>query len=83
MPRRSDEPGTDNWRCLWESNKRSHPRCVRAWLRQLSDSPPLPVASTVPLLTSDSSNTGTMTSNLVIQLPEDQFLYWRHDMEKK
>ena len=24
-----------------------------------------------------------MTSNPVIQLPEDQFLHWRQDMEKK
>ena len=66
MPRRPDEPGTDNWRRLWKSNKMSHRQRVRAWLRQLSDSPPLPIALTVPLPTSDSRNTGSMTSNLVI-----------------
>ena len=33
--------------------------------------------------TSGSSDTSVMTSNQVIQSPEDQFLHWRQDMEKK
>ena len=56
---------------------------ARAWLQQLSDSPPPPVAPTIPLLTSDSSDTVAMSSYPVIQSPEDQFLHWRQDMEKK
>ena len=83
MPRRSDDPSTNNWRHLWESNKKSHRRHARAWLRQLSDSPPSPVPQTVPLPTSDSSDTVAMLSNPVIQSPEDQFLHWFQDMEKK
>ena len=77
MPRRSDEPGTDNWRRLWESNKKSHRRHARAWLQRLSNSPSPPVPA------SNSSDTSAMTSNPVIQSLEDQFLYWRQDMEKK
>ena len=37
----------------------------------------------VPLPTSDSSETGAMTSNPVIQLPEDQFLHWHQHIAKK
>ena len=37
----------------------------------------------VPLPTFDSSDIVAMSSNLVIQLPEDQFLHWHQDMEKK
>ena len=83
MPRRSDNPSTDNWLCLWELNKKSHRRRARAWLRQLSSSPSQLVAPTVPIPTFDSSDTGAMTSNPVIQSPENQFLHWRQDMEKK
>ena len=42
-----------------------------------------PIAPTVTLPTFDSSDAGAMTSNLVIQSPEDQFLHWRQDMEEK
>ena len=83
MPWRSDDSGIDNWRRLWESNKKSHRQCARAWLQQLSSSPSPPVALTVPIPTSDSSDTGAMTSNPVIQSLEDKFLHWRQDMEKK
>ena len=83
MSWRSDEPGTDNWYRLWELNKKSHRRRARVWLKQLSNSPSPPVALTVPLPTSDSSDIVAMSSNLVIQSPEDQFLHWRQDMEKK
>ena len=68
---------------MWESNKKSHRRRARAWLRQLSSSPSPPVAPTVPIPTSNSSDAGAMTSNSVIQFFEDQFLHWRQDMEKK
>ena len=83
MPRRSDDLSNNNWHRLWESNKKFHRQRVRAWLQWLSSSPPPPVASTVPLPTSDSSNAGAMTNNPMIQSPEDKFLYWRQDMEKK
>ena len=83
MAQRLGDPGNDNWRRLWESNKKSHRRRARAWLRRLSSSPSPPVAPTVPLPTFDSSDTNAMTSNLVIQSPEYQFLHWRQDMEKK
>ena len=83
MPWRSNEPGTDNWRHLWESNKKSHQRLARDWFRQLSSNPSPPVAPTVPIPTSDSSDTDAMTRKLVIQSPEDQFLHWCQDMEKK
>ena len=83
MPRRSDESGIENWGCLWELNKKSHRQRAMAWLRQLSSSPPPPVAPTIHISTSDLSNTGAMTNNPLIQSPEDQFLHWRQDMEKK
>ena len=54
-----------------------------AWLQRLSNSPSPLVAPTVPLSTCASSDTVAMTSNLVIQSPEDQLLHWRQDMEKK
>ena len=82
MPRRLDDPSNNNWRPMWESNKNSH-RLARAWLQRLSSSPSLPVAPTVPFSTSDSSNTIAMSSNLMIQSSEDQFLHWHQDMEKK
>ena len=82
MPQRSDDPSNNNWRPLWESNKTSH-RLVRTWLQLLSSSPSLPVAPTVPFSTSDSSDTIVMSSNPMIQSPEDQFLHWHQDMEKK
>ena len=82
MPRRSDDPGNNNWRPLWESNKKSH-RLARAWLQRLSSSPSPPVALTVPFSTSDLSDVVAMSSNPMIQSPEDQFLHWHQDMEKK
>ena len=83
MPRRTDELGTYKWNCLWEPSKKSHRQRARAWLQQLSNSPPPPVAPTIPIPASDSSDTGAMTSNPMIQSPEDQILHWRQDMEKK
>ena len=68
---------------MWESNKKSHQRRARAWLQRISNSPSPPVAPTVPHSTSDLSDTVAMTSILIIQVPEDQFLHWRQDMEKK
>ena len=47
------------------------------------DSPSPPLAPMVPIPTSDSSDTIAMSSNPVIQLPEDQFLHHRKDLEKK
>ena len=83
MPRKSDDLGDNNWHCLWESNKKSNRKRARAWLQQLSSSPSLLVAPTVPISTSDSSDTNVMTRNPVIQSPVDQFLHWCQDMEKK
>ena len=83
MPRRSNELGTDNWRRLWESNKNSHRRRARAWLQRLSNSPSPSVASVIPIPAFDSFDTGAMIRNPVILSPEDQFLHWRQDMEKK
>ena len=83
MPRRSNEPGTDNWHRLWEMNKKSHRRCARTWLQRLSNSPSPPIASTIPISAPNSFDTGAMNSNPVIQSPEDHFLHWRQDMEKK
>ena len=82
MLERSNDLGSNNWRCLWESNKKSHRRRTRAWLHRLSNSPSPPVASMVPLPTSDSSDTVAISNNQVIQSPEDQFLHWSQDMEK-
>ena len=83
MSQRSDDSGNDNWRRLWESNKKSHRRRVRAWLQRLSSSPSPPVAPTVHLSASTLFDTIAMTSNPVIQRLEDQFLHWHQDMEKK
>ena len=51
--------------------KKSHQRRAKGWLRQLSSSPPPLVTLTIPVLTSDSFDIVAMTSNPVIQLPED------------
>ena len=83
MPRKLDDPSNNNWHHMWELNKKSHRRLARAWLQRLSSSPSPPIAPTVPLSTSDSSNTIAMSSNLLIQSPEDQFLHWRQEMEGK
>ena len=83
MPLRLDKPGTDTWNLLWEWNKKSHRRRARAWLQQLYNIPFPLEALTIPIPVFDSSDTGAMTSNLVIQSPEEQFLHWRQDMEKK
>ena len=83
MPQMLDDPSNNNWHRLWESNKKSHQRCARAWLQRISSNPSPLIAPTAPLSTSDSSDTVAMKSNPMIQSPEDQFLHWRQDMEKK
>ena len=83
MPRKPDESGIDIWCHLWELNQKSHRRRVRAWLRKLFDSPSPLEGPKVPSLVPDSSDISAMASNPMIQSPEDQFLHWRQDMEKK
>ena len=52
-------------------------------LAPISSSPSPLVALMVPLSAFESFDTIAMTSNLVIQFPEYQFLHWHQDMEKK
>ena len=83
MPRRSNDQGNNNWYRMCESKEKSRLQAARAWLQQLSSSPSSPVALTIPPPASNSSEAVTMSNNPMIQSPEDQFLYWRQDMEKK
>ena len=83
MPRGFDYQGPYNWHRLWELNIKSHLQATKAWVQRLSSSPPSSGTLLIPPSTSDSSETITMLSNLMIQSPEDQFLHWRQDMEKK
>ena len=73
----------NNWRRLWEENKKSRRRAVKAWLQQFSSSPPLPGILSTPPSTSDLFEVVAMSNNLMNQTPEDQFLHWRQEMERK
>ena len=83
MSRRSDDQGNNNWRRLWESNRKFHLQDAKVWLQQLSSSPSSPRALSIPHFMSDSLEAVAMTSIPMNQLPEDQFLNWRQDMERK
>ena len=80
MPRRLDDPGNHNWAVCGNKKKSL---VARAWLQWLSSSPSSPRALSIPHSTSDSSEGVVMSSNLVNQSLEDQFLHWRQDMERK
>ena len=83
MPKGFDDQGPYNWRCLWESNKNSCPQAARAWLLRLSSSPPSLRTLSISPFTSDLFEAVAMSSNLMIQLLEDQFFHWRQDIDKK
>ena len=83
MPRGSYNQDNNNWHRLWETNITSRLQAVRAWLQRLSTSPSLSGTLSVPLFASDSLEAVSMSTNPMIQSPEDQFLYWRQDMERK
>ena len=79
----SDDQGNNNWRRLWEPNKKSRLQAARAWLQQLSTSPSSPRTLSITPCASDSLEAVTMSTNPMIQSLEDQFLHWRRDMERK
>ena len=83
MLRGSDDQGPNNWRRLWESNKKSCLQAAKAWLQQLSSNPSSLGTLSIPPSTSDSPEAVTMSNNSMNQSLEDQFLHWRQDMEKK
>ena len=73
-----------NWCLLWEPpSKKAHQRFARAWLHPLSSDLPSLEALLVPNQQTGPSDFVIMTSNLTNQSIEDQFLYWRQDMEAK
>ena len=80
----SENSGDYNWRRLWEQpSKKAHRRFARAWLHLLSSDLPSLEALVVPDHPTGPSSFVTMTSNLVNQSLEDQFLRWRQEMEAK
>ena len=83
MPRRLDDQGNNNWRRLWESNRKSRLHATRAWLPRLSSNPSSPVALSIPFPKSDLFKAVAMSNNPMIKSPEDQFFHWYQDMEKK
>ena len=83
MPRGSNDQGDNNWHHLWESNRKSRLQATRARLQQLSTSLSSPGTLSVPPFSSDSSKAIAMSINPMIQSPEDQFLYWHQDLERK
>ena len=76
MPWRSDDQGNNNWRRLWESNRKSHLQATSAWLQRLSSSSSSPKAMSIPHSTFDLPEAVAMTSIQMNQSPEDQFLHW-------
>ena len=83
MPRGSSDQGSYNWHRLWESNRKSRLHAIKAWIQRLSSSPPSSRTLLIPPSTFYLPATVAMLSNPMIQSPEDQFLNWRQDMEKK
>ena len=78
-----DDQSLNNWRLLWESNKKSHRRAARAWLQRFSSSCLLPGTLSTPFSASDLPEAVVMSNNLMHQTPEDQFLHWCQDKERK
>ena len=68
---------------MWERNRKSRLKAARAWLKRLSSSPSSFEALLIPHPTSNSLEVSPMTNIPMNQSPEDQFLHWRQDMEKK
>ena len=58
-------------------------QATRAWLQWLSSSPSSSEALSIPPPMSDSFEAVAMSNNPMSQSPEDQFLHWHQDMEKK
>ena len=83
MPRGSDNQANNNWRRLWEVNIKSRLQAVRAWHQRLSNSPTTPGTMSFTPFTFDSLEEVAMSTNLMVQSPEDQFLHWCQDMERK
>ena len=71
MPRGPDDQGNNNWPCLWEMNRKSRLQAARAWLQRLSTSPSSPGTFSVPPFAFDSPEAITMSTNPMIQQPED------------
>ena len=79
----SEDQSPNNWRHLWEANKKSRRRAARAWLQRFSSSPPLPRILSTPLSSFDLPEAVAMSNNPVHQTHEYQFLHWRQKMERK
>ena len=83
IPQRSDDQGNNNWRRLWESNRKSRLQAARTWFQRLSTSPSSRRTLSVPPSTSDSLEAVTMSTDPMIQSPENQFLHLHQDMDRK
>ena len=81
--RGSDNQGPNNWRRLWETNKKSRQRTTKAWLQLFSSSSPLPKTLSTPPSASNLPEAVAMSNNPMHQTPEDQFLHWLKEMERK
>ena len=82
MPKGLGHQG-NNWRRLWEPNRKSRLQAERVWLQRLSSSPPSPRILLVLYFTSDSSKVDAMSTNPMIQSLKYQFLHCNQDMERK
>ena len=83
MHRDSGDQSPNNWRCLWESNRKSRLQAARGWLQRLSSSSSSPRPLSIPPSKPDSLGAITMSSIPMNKSPEDQFLNWRQDMKRK
>ena len=83
MPIKIDNQGNNNWRRMWEEDRKSRLQIASAWFRQLFSSPSSPGTLLISPSTSDSPEAVAMANIPMIQSPEDQFLHWRQEMEKK
>ena len=64
-------------------NRKPRLQATRAWLQGLSSNPSLLEALLIPHSTSNSPKASVMMSIPMSQSPEDQFLHWCQNMERK
>ena len=62
MPWRLDDQGNNNWRYLWELNRKSRLQAARAWFQRFSSSPSPPGTLSIPHSTSKLPEAVAMTS---------------------
>ena len=81
--RGSDDQSLNNWRRLWETNNKSRRWAARAWLQQFSSNRQLSRTLSTPPSTYDILEAVVMLNNPMHQTPENKFLHWCQEMERK